>query len=101
MILPSREMAMRSTPSDHPGAAVAASCVHVVPPSVLLKMPAPRSRLAPAPPPVPANKTLLSAGLLASVLTERFARKSLTGENVAPALVDFQMPPPGFATNRT
>ena len=91
-------MLIFSTPPDQSAALVDANCVHVSPPSVLLKIPAPLRVLAPAPPPVPAYITLASAGLMAMALTARLARKSLTGWNVAPAFVLFHMPPPGLLT---
>src|SRR5258707_15675211 len=89
-------MAILSTPRDQSDAAVAASCVHVEPPSVLLKIPAPRNRLPPAPPPVPAYIKFVSVGLMAIALTTRLARKSSTGAHDSPPLVVFQMPPPGL-----
>src|SRR5439155_19873623 len=99
MVLPSGENEIRSTPFDQSGAAVAATCVHVMPLSTLLKMPAPRSRLPPAPPPVPASIRLVPVGLIANALTARLAMKSFTGDHASPAFVDFQMPPPGLFTH--
>src|SRR5207253_283424 len=81
---------------DQSDAAVAASCAHVEPPSVLLKIPAPRNRLPPAPPPVPAYIKFVSVGLMASALTTRLARKSSTGAHDSPPLVVLQIPPPGL-----
>src|SRR5258708_4966291 len=99
MVLPSGENEIRSTPFDQSNAAVDATCIHVTPLSVLLKMPAPRSRLPPAPPPVPASLKFGAVGLIASALTARLAMKSFTGDHASPAFFDFQMPPPGLFTH--
>src|SRR6266852_4115684 len=99
MMLPSRETESFSTPPDQSRALVAGSCVHVAPLSLLLKMPAPRRVLPPDPPPVPAYIVAGAAGLMAIALTARFARKSLTGCQVVPPFVLFQIPPPGLLTH--
>ncbi len=78
-LAPFAEIEIFSTPPDQSAALVAGNCVQVSPPSVLLKMPAPRNVLPPEPPPVPAYIVLESPGLIAIALTARFAMKSFAG----------------------
>ncbi len=76
---------------------VLASCVQVLPPSLLLKTPAPRTASALAKPsPVPAYITLALVGSTIRLLTARLAMKSSMADQVVlveQQLVVFQMPP--------